>query len=298
MALLWTKDFGKNIQAAQTTDNNGNSVGIINIHGFIDWYKFEPNDDYNIESTTAYEVKKALESFNNITRIEMSINSEGGDVKEGLDMFNLIDDYKSKHSIKVNGTIDYAASMATVVSMVCDYITIRENAVYMIHKPSMFFYGSGNATRLREIADVLDVYENSLIACYMRHFKGTEDELKELLEAETFMKPKDVKKYGLADKIKENIKMVACADGRIRIGNEYYNEEIREKLMTANMKYQFIDIKTEESEGEIVEFKYDESLAQYGITQEIFNTFTPENFAANFVQTITDYVVMYKRREI
>jgi ATP-dependent protease ClpP protease subunit len=133
--------------------------------------------------------------------ITLVVNSGGGSIIEGFAIYNLLKDYKGKIYAKV----DFAASMASVVVMAADKITMRGNSsLMMIHKP--WSAEVGTADDLRKTADMLDKLEAQLTGIYMTRAAGKlkPKELEKMLADETWMSGDEAKKYGFADEIEKD----------------------------------------------------------------------------------------------
>lgn len=168
---------------------NEGAVPQIFIQGFIgsSWF-FEGNTDKGI--------KNILDSLGDQEEIEVVINSNGGDVFQGIAIGNLLKSNKAKVNVVINGL---AASVASIIAMAGDTIKIYNNAQLMIHRAST--YGEGNVDDFRTIADQLESIDKSVKASYKTRFNGTDEALQELLEKESFMDAETALSYGLVDEI-------------------------------------------------------------------------------------------------
>ncbi len=128
--------------------------------------------------------------------INVHINSYGGDLFEGIAIKNFLLNRPEKINVYIDGI---AASAASVIAMAGDHIVMPSDAQMMIHNP--WTYTMGNAKELRKTADDLDKAQTSLEKSYMNRFKGTEDELKTLLDEETYLTADEAVLFGLADVI-------------------------------------------------------------------------------------------------
>ena len=175
------------------------------------WVYGDITDDKWFDSdVTPIGVRDAIKDRGNISVLNIRVNSLGGDVFSGNAIISVIDSYKRKNNVKVHAYIDgIAASMGSNIPMVADYIYAADNALYMLHKPSTFAYG--NANDLEKAKQVLDKAEETLINNYMRHFTGTEDELRQLLADETWLTAEEALAYGLCDEVIESVKVAASA---------------------------------------------------------------------------------------
>ena len=128
--------------------------------------------------------------------INVHINSYGGDLFEGIAIKNFLLNRPEKINVYIDGI---AASAASVIAMAGDRIVMPSDAQMMIHNP--WTYTMGNAKELRKTADDLDKAQTSLEKSYLNRFKGTEDELKTLLDEETYLTADEAVLFGLADVI-------------------------------------------------------------------------------------------------
>ncbi len=146
---------------------------------------------------TAPNIKDQLDSFDG-SDITVRVNSPGGDVFEGLTIFNLLDQYAGNVTVMIDG---YAASIASVIALAGDERKISENAMFMLHNP--FTFAVGDASDMRKQADLLDKVKDSLITTY--HSKTGMDggELSDIMDAETWWDAEQSKANGFATSIIE-----------------------------------------------------------------------------------------------
>jgi ATP-dependent protease ClpP protease subunit len=145
---------------------------------------------------TAKDLADQLKAAGTVNRIVLRINSPGGDVFEGAAMFNLL----AQSQIPVDVIVDgLAASAASYIAMVGQTVTMGQGAMMMIHNPWSIEMGDANA--LRKMADTLDKVRDSMLSGYMNKYKGSQDELKALLDAETWLTSQDAVDQGFADQI-------------------------------------------------------------------------------------------------
>jgi ATP-dependent protease ClpP protease subunit len=146
---------------------------------------------------------KALDA----TTIKLAINSPGGAVFDALAIYNALRQHPAAVEVTIMGV---AASAASVIAMAGDTIVMPENAFMMIHNPLNLAYG--NADDLREMADVLDKIGASLIGIYAKRTGMPEDEIKALLDAETWLNAEEAVLKGFADELQAELKVAAAFD--------------------------------------------------------------------------------------
>lgn len=146
--------------------------------------------------TSAKKFKDILENLKDITTINLHINSLGGDVIEGIAIFNLL----KQHPAKVNVYIDgFACSIASVIAMAGDTVYMPRNTMMMIH--NCWSYVSGNAKEMRKTADDLDKIMETSIESYLSKINIEREELIELLDAETWLTAEECYEKGFADEL-------------------------------------------------------------------------------------------------
>lgn len=131
--------------------------------------------------------------------IQVRINSAGGSCPEGLAIYNLLRE-RSEAGTKVRVRIDgLAASIASVIAMAGDEIEIASNAFLMIHEA--WADVKGRAEDLRRTADLLDDTGDSLIAIYAERTRLSEDRLRDMCRAETWLTANEALELGFADRV-------------------------------------------------------------------------------------------------
>ncbi len=153
---------------------------------------------------TASQFASKLKDLGKITKLTARIHSPGGDVFEGMAIYNILKNYPAHKVAHIDGL---AASMASVVAMAFDEVIMPENAMMMVHKP----WGGtmGDANDMRKYADLLDKVESNLVGAY-RDKTGMDDEaLHALLAEETWLTGAEAVEQGFADSLSEPLAMAA-----------------------------------------------------------------------------------------
>lgn len=162
----------------------------INIYGDItSWEWFESD-------VSSYTLSKELDSLQDIDAINVYINSYGGEVAEGLAIYNALRRHKAKIKTYTDG---FACSIASVIFMAGDERIMSNASLLMIH--NAWTWTAGNANQLRKEANDLDIITQASINAYMNHLNITEDELKELLDNETWLSSQEALEMGFATSI-------------------------------------------------------------------------------------------------
>jgi ATP-dependent Clp protease, protease subunit len=141
----------------------------------------------------------ALKGMGDVEVIDLRINSAGGSAFSGVAIYNQL----MRHPARIEVTIDgLAASIASVVAMAGDSVTMGAGTQMMIHDASVFSWG--NAAELRRNADLLDSISGDLAAIYARRTGRPVGELRDLMKAETWFTAEEAFKAGLADTVLED----------------------------------------------------------------------------------------------
>lgn len=150
------------------------------------------------------ELKKLDASVNEIV---LRINSPGGDVFDGIAIYNRLKQHKAKVIVYIDGL---AASIASIIALAGDEIYIGDGALYMVHLPWTF--AMGNRMELdNTINRLLDV-EEQMISIYKKKSGLERAEIKALLEAETWMGADEaVEKGFVTSKVEESTPIAASA---------------------------------------------------------------------------------------
>lgn len=132
--------------------------------------------------------------------VDVEINSPGGDVFAGIAIYNGMRQSGKKINVKIMGV---AASAASLVAMAGDTIDMPENTFMMVHNPWSFAMGS--AEDMRDTADMLDKIGSSLVATYAKRTGRSDEEIKALLDAETWMTAQEAVEAGFATTVSDAI---------------------------------------------------------------------------------------------
>ncbi|MFC4158279.1 head maturation protease, ClpP-related [Chitinimonas lacunae] len=144
-------------------------------------------------------------------KVNVHINSPGGDVFDGIAINNLLAQMGDRCTVYVDG---WAASSASIIAVGAHKVVMADNALMMIHNPWTF--AMGDAAELRATADALDVCRTALVASYRRKATAVADaELIRLLDAETWLTPTEAVALGLADEVSGASTAKACVVPRL-----------------------------------------------------------------------------------
>lgn len=170
--------------AIKASDENENTIGIYDPIGYDYW------DDSGV---TAKRISAALRSLDGAD-VVVNINSPGGDVFEGLAIYNLLREYKGHVTVRVLGV---AASAASFIAMAADEIQIARAGFFMIHNAWTGLWGNRND--LRETADFLEQIDDTIADIYHVKTSISIDDLKADMDKERWINGRDAIDGGFAD---------------------------------------------------------------------------------------------------
>jgi ATP-dependent Clp endopeptidase proteolytic subunit ClpP len=159
---------------------------VATLHVYGDIYHDEERDS----------LAKIIDDLTDVVQINVYINSRGGEVSEGLSIYNALIRHKASVTTYCDG---FACSIASVVFMAGSERIMAESSLLMIHNP--WTITLGNAKDLKKQAETLETISSASIRAYMAHVKMSEDELKSLMDNETWIMPEKAVEWGFATKV-------------------------------------------------------------------------------------------------
>jgi len=170
------------IKAVKSDDN---SISVFDVIG-ADWYG---------DGVTASRIAAALRSIGGAD-VTVNINSPGGDMFEGLAIYNLLREYEGKVTVKVLGL---AASAASIIAMAGDEVQIGRGAFLMIH--NCWVYAMGNRHDLQQIAADMVPFDKAMNDIYSARTGLDAATIDAMMDAETYIGGSDAVEKGFADRL-------------------------------------------------------------------------------------------------
>lgn len=162
-----------------------NTSETITIYGVIgeDWYG---------EGVTVKRIDAALRAIGD-REVTVYINSPGGDMFEGIAIYNRLREHSQKVTTKVLGM---AASAASIIYLAGTERQVASSAFLMIHNCWTFL--SGNRHYLRDVADDMQEFDAAMADLYAETSGQPVEDMAELMDDETFICGKRALELGLA----------------------------------------------------------------------------------------------------
>jgi ATP-dependent Clp protease protease subunit len=152
-------------------------------------------DPWTGDGVTAKRIAGVLRSLGDVD-VTVNVNSPGGDMFEGLAIYNLLREYKGHVTVNVIGV---AASAASIIAMAGDTIQIGRSAFLMIH--NCWVGVVGNKSELRAAADTIEPFDRAMADVYSARSGLDIKAVAKLMDAETFIAGSDAVSQGFADSL-------------------------------------------------------------------------------------------------
>jgi len=131
------------------------------------------------------------------SEIVIYLNSEGGDVFQGIEIYNYLKNHPSKITVEVTGI---AASAATFISSGADTVIMNTGTTLMIHEASTYVWG--NKGDIQKTLNKLEVVDESIISVYAEKTGQSSEQIARWMKEEKFFTAEEAVKYGFADAMK------------------------------------------------------------------------------------------------
>jgi ATP-dependent Clp endopeptidase proteolytic subunit ClpP len=134
----------------------------------------------------------------------VEINSPGGNVWDGLSIYNQLRGRKAPVTTRVVGI---AASIASIIALAGDRVEMADAALMMIHDPSGM--ASGTSEDMRKMAEALDQHAQVLVGVYAKKTGRSAESIRAAMKAETWFTTAEALAFGLVDKPIKQLAMAA-----------------------------------------------------------------------------------------
>jgi ATP-dependent Clp endopeptidase proteolytic subunit ClpP len=204
---------------------------------------------FGIEVTSPNSVNKAIEEANG-DEIEVEINSGGGSVFAGSEIYTALKSYKGNVTVKIVGL---AASAASVIAMSGKKIIMSPTAQMMMHNVSSRV--SGDYRDMEHTAEILKNANETIANAYRLKSGMSQEDLLSMMDKETWMTAEKAKGYGLIDEVmfEDEVTLVASTSYSGMLPPEVINK-MRNKLQNekavniAKTKFNYLKLKGAKNE--------------------------------------------------
>lgn len=169
-----------------------------------DWFRIENKageadiyiyDEIGFWGTTAAKFASDLRDLD-VKNITLHLNSPGGEVFDGVAIYNTLVNHKATVHVVVDGL---AASAASFIAQAGDEVTMGQGSTMMIHDASGFAWG--NSEEMHKTAEILDGLSQTIAGLYSARAGGSPDMWRGMMRAETWYNADEAVEAGLADKV-------------------------------------------------------------------------------------------------
>jgi ATP-dependent Clp protease protease subunit len=171
------------------------------------WLYDQIGDGFFSDGVTAKSFQKDLTGLGKVNTINLRINSPGGNVFDGLTIYNQLKAHPARIVVDIDGL---AASIASLIAMAGDEIRIAGNAMMMIHNPHGF--AAGDANEMRRTAALLEQIKGNLADTYSARTGIDPGTLNSWMDGETWFTAADAVQHGFADSVVQEQRIAASYD--------------------------------------------------------------------------------------
>lgn len=205
--------------------NISKDVGEIQVYGEICKWAWESDGE-----TSAFTFSKQLEKLRDVKKIELKINSPGGDVFEAIAMYHSLKRIgKAKEIIAFVDGI--AASAATILTLAANKVVMGKGCYFMIHNPLMYM-GYSNVEEMNEAVEHLNKTKENILDLYEEKCKLSREEISEKMDKTTWYSAEEALQVGFIDEIANYDSSVSNLNISNIFISELKNMAIPEKLKT------------------------------------------------------------------
>lgn len=151
-------------------------------------------DWFGMEAFCYSDLKKAIKD--EYDTLEIEINSPGGSVFAGSEIYTALKKHKGKVIIDITAL---AASAASVIAMAGDIVRMSPTAQMMIHNVSSV--GSGDYRDMEHLAEVLKQANETIASAYILKTGKTKEEILKMMDSEKWFTAEQAKEQGFIDEI-------------------------------------------------------------------------------------------------
>jgi ATP-dependent Clp protease protease subunit len=171
------------------------------------WLYDQIGEGFFSDGVSAKSFQKDLAGLGKVNTINLRINSPGGNVFDGLTIYNQLKAHPARIVVDIDGL---AASIASLIAMAGDEIRMAGNAMMMIHNPMGGAFG--DATEMRRTAALLDQVKGNLSDTYAARTGVDQGTLNAWMDDETWFTATDAVQRGFADSVTQDQRIAASYD--------------------------------------------------------------------------------------
>ncbi len=194
-------------------------------------------DMFDIEATSPKKVERELNSANG-NDVEVIINSPGGSVFDGSEIYTTLREYSGNVEVKVVGV---AASAASVISMAGDKVSMSPTAQIMIHNASIVT--GGDYRDMNHASEMLQNVNQTISSAYRLKSGMDEEDLLKMMDKETWLTPQQALEHNFIDEVMfedNQLKMAASSFADGIIPQQVINSMREGKLKSSSNEEEYV----------------------------------------------------------
>lgn len=164
-------------------------------------------DFFGGDGVSAKDFADALKDIGPKKKITVCINSPGGNVWDGLAIYNQLKQRREYVTCRVDGV---AASIASIIALSGHRLEMPSNSMLMIHECSGL--AMGDSEDMREMANKLDQHSDLLAGIYAEKTGKSREKMRAMMRDETWFSGAEAKIHGFADDVISEVKIAASFD--------------------------------------------------------------------------------------
>lgn len=168
----------------RAAEADGNVISVYDVIG---------EDSFSNDGITARRIAGALRAIGR-NAVTVNVNSPGGDMFEGLAIYNLLREHPAEVTVRVMGV---AASAASIIAMAGDKIEMGLGSMMMIH--NSWGMVMGNQNDMREAAETFAEFDATMADIYAARTGYDRDEIAAMMNVETWFRAERAIETGFAD---------------------------------------------------------------------------------------------------
>ena len=176
----------------QFKNESKNGKHVLTLSGNVRKKYWSDDDVIN-----AKDVRETLDAVSE--DIVIKLNSPGGDVFEGIEIYNYLKDHPSNITVEVTGV---AASAATFIVAGADEVIMNIGTSLMIHEASTFTWG--NKSDIQKTLNALETIDESILSIYSEKTGQSNEQLEEWMNEEKWFTADEAVEFGFADSVKRD----------------------------------------------------------------------------------------------
>lgn len=162
-----------------------------------DWLTGERTDE---PAVTSEAINRELAELRNASHVTVRLNSCGGDLYAGLAIHDVLRGLPAEVTVRVEGI---AASAASVIACAGDRVVVTPGSILMVHEGALALCGYYTGADVRALAEDMDAGVRAMLAVYAAKTGRPVEELREVVEAETWMVGQEIVDAGFADELED-----------------------------------------------------------------------------------------------